>query len=40
VDLGSQECVRKKLEADYATTPVFLNPDIAHLFYHKVTHST
>jgi hypothetical protein len=37
VDLGSQETMRKKLEADYGTTPVFLQPDIADLFFNKVS---
>jgi len=36
VDFGSQDAVRKRLEAEYGCTPVFLNPEIADLFYNKV----
>lgn len=38
VDFGSQEAIRKKLESEYSTTPVFLQPDIAELFYNKFCH--
>lgn len=36
VDLGSQEAVRRRLDMEYSCTPVFLSPEIADAYYHKV----
>ena len=36
VDLGSQEAVRRRLDTEYSCTPVFLSPEIADAYYHKV----
>jgi hypothetical protein len=36
VDLGAQEAVRRRLDMEYSCTPVFLSPEIADAYYHKV----
>jgi hypothetical protein len=34
--LGAQESVRRRLDMEYSCTPVFLSPEIADAYYHKV----
>ncbi|KAM3570514.1 hypothetical protein VYU27_007416 [Nannochloropsis oceanica] len=38
VDLGSQESVRRRLDSEFACTPVFLSHEVANAYYHKFCH--